>query len=286
MFDPYFQITPIKTSDLKLVSDFISSSPYYFRHLDWHLPSDWIGTQPFLMCSYMARPTAMIICPYQNDGAIWLRCFAAQAFHSMKPAWKHLLSATRADLVARNAKAIYSISLTDWYEDLLLSESFQKVNEIVVLELLLDQSLAESQFPDSGMFLRQMNLADLPEVFNLDRVCFAPLWQMNLKDLTTAFTVSQNCTILHTPAGEIIGYQISNYLPAGGHLARIAVHPDFQGQGLSKSLLSDLLYRFQQTGINRITVNTQADNQISIHLYRQFGFTKIEEAYPVFRMDL
>lgn len=286
MFDQNFQVVPVKTSDSKLVSDFITSAPYYFRHLDWHTPTDWVGSSPNYFCTYQAKPIAVLICPFQPEDAIWLRCFAASAFHSMKPAWIYLLAKVKDDLTARGAKSIYTICLTEWYEDLLRSATFQKVNEVIVLEKDLG-NVQPIDLPNGfDLTLRRLTEADIPQVWQLDLECFSPLWQMSLQDLTTAFRVSQNCTVIQTSTGEIVGYQISNYLPTGGHLARIAIHPGHQRNGLSKVLLADLLLRFLESGVSRITVNTQADNITAIGLYKSFGFSIMDESYPVFRLTL
>lgn len=285
MFQNDFQIIPAKTSDYKLVSDFINSCPYYFRHLDWHLPVDWLGTQPYYLCQYQNKTIALIICPYMNEKQAWLRCFAGQAISSASVAWKHLLDQCKAELSAKGTDHLYSISLQDWYQDLLLSSGFCQDNQIVVLEIQLSTNPI-SVLPVEGYTLSRMQPFELGNVWELDKLCFHPLWQMSHEDILTAFQVSENCSTVKTLNGQLVGYQISNSLPTGGHLARIAVHPLFQGKGISKLLLTDLLEIFRQTGTYRVTVNTQADNLRAITLYKKFGFVQTGEHYPVYLLKI
>jgi ribosomal protein S18 acetylase RimI-like enzyme len=71
-----------------------------------------------------------------------------------------------------------------------------------------------------------------------------------------------------------------------GHLARLAVHPEFQRMGIAYSLVYDLLRQFDQQGFWRVTVNTQSDNQPSLSLYKQFGFKRTGEEIPVYDLIL
>jgi ribosomal-protein-alanine N-acetyltransferase len=74
--------------------------------------------------------------------------------------------------------------------------------------------------------------------------------------------------------------------PFGGHLARLAVHPEFQGRGIGHALLHDLLVRFQERGAMRVTVNTQDNNHASLRLYRKAHFHLTGESYPVYEYPL
>jgi [ribosomal protein S18]-alanine N-acetyltransferase len=280
-----FQIISAQTSDSKLVLDFLSTAPFYFRHLDWHLPVDWLGTQPYYICSYQNQTVALLICPYINDPFVWIRCFAGHALHSTQEAWNQLLQTSIIDLQKLGATALYSIALQDWYRELLFSSGFMEDNQIVVLENKLQQSpyLIE---PVDGFHLTQMQPLELEEVWKLDQTCFGSLWQMSREDIMTAFRVSENCTTVRNDAHRLIGYQISNTMPSGGHLARIAVHPSFRGKRIGQLLLSGLLERFRQKSVLKVTVNTQADNTTAISLYEKNGFVLTGETYPVYRLDI
>jgi ribosomal protein S18 acetylase RimI-like enzyme len=72
----------------------------------------------------------------------------------------------------------------------------------------------------------------------------------------------------------------------GGHLARLAVLPDFQCRGIGYCLLYDLLSQFYRRGARSVTVNTQNDNLASIAVYEKIGFRATGETYPIYQMPL
>ena len=74
--------------------------------------------------------------------------------------------------------------------------------------------------------------------------------------------------------------------PLGGHLARLAVRPDAQRKGIGTALVRDMLWQFERRGAERVTVNTQEDNQASLTLYQKAGFELTGESYPVFQYFL
>jgi ribosomal protein S18 acetylase RimI-like enzyme len=127
-----------------------------------------------------------------------------------------------------------------------------------------------------------MTLQDLGTVERVDVEAFGLVWQNSLSSLEVAFRQAAVATIAEV-GGEIAGYQISTATPMGGHLARLAVKPVFQGLGFGYALLDDLLVQFEQRGAHSVTVNTQHDNLASLALYEKAGFKRIGEEYPVYQ---
>ena len=84
----------------------------------------------------------------------------------------------------------------------------------------------------------------------------------------------------------MVGYQISTSFPFSGHLARLAVRPEYQRMNVAYGLVHDLLARFKQQGIWRATVNTQDSNLASISLYEKIGFRRTGEEFAVYEIPL
>ena len=114
---------------------------------------------------------------------------------------------------------------------------------------------------------------------------FVPLWQNSPEALKLAFRQSALATVVEDK-GIIVGYQISTSTPIGGHIARLAVHPQVQRKGVGYALLHDLLTVFTRRGARKITVNTQKDNLISLSLYKKAGFQLTGEEYPIFQLAI
>jgi len=83
-----------------------------------------------------------------------------------------------------------------------------------------------------------------------------------------------------------VGYQFNDLDGEHGHLTRIAVHPNFQGQGIGVRLMAEAMDFFQAVGVKVITLNTQRDNFAARRLYRWFGFHRLDEEALVLRRAL
>ena len=125
-----------------------------------------------------------------------------------------------------------------------------------------------------------MTAADLVAVESIDRLAFESLWQIRLTGLAAAFQHAAYASVIEKD-GAIIAYQITTQNPYSAHLARLAVHPDLQGQRIGQKLVIDLLDHFHRKRIHHITVNTQSNNLASQALYRSLNFKRTGEQFPV-----
>jgi ribosomal-protein-alanine N-acetyltransferase len=147
---------------------------------------------------------------------------------------------------------------------------------------------AGSELPESHAgeaIVRPMNFDDIGGVHEVDSAAFAPVWQNSRPSLELAYRQAAVATVAEYQ-GRMVGYQISTATPVGGHLARLAVVPDCQGQGIGAALVSDLLLQFRRRGASKVTVNTQKDNPSSLSLYQKIGFYLTGEEYPVYLRNL
>jgi ribosomal-protein-alanine N-acetyltransferase len=136
-----------------------------------------------------------------------------------------------------------------------------------------------------GITIRPMTLDDLAAIFIIDQRAFVPVWQNSIDTLEIAFRQAGISSVA-LYEGQVAGYQISTPTHMGGHLARLAVLPEFQGRGLGSALLSDLLAQFARRGALVVTVNTQKDNQASLLLYKKAGFIFSGEEYPIYQYEM
>lgn len=249
------------------------------RHLSWGTPLDWLGSEPFLILEEDGSILGALACPPDEDGITWLQLFAAAPGVPIYLAWSQLWPAARHSLeISGAARSVCSLVIREEMDQLLAKSLFSLVNEVVVL--FWDHSWAAGPGVREDLAVRPMRIEDLEDVYRVDRLAFEFIWRNSRSQLKAAFREAFSSTVVEYE-GRVQGYQISTWSPQGGHLARLAVNPEYQSQGMGSALLADLLDRFLDHGILEVSVNTQAENLSSLDLYRKFGFRLQEARYPV-----
>ena len=84
----------------------------------------------------------------------------------------------------------------------------------------------------------------------------------------------------------VVGYHFCARHGDIAHVARLAVHPAWQGQGVASLLLHDLLSDLLTRDFREVTVNTQRSNLRSQRLYARFGFMRSGKDYPLWHKTL
>jgi ribosomal protein S18 acetylase RimI-like enzyme len=170
-----------------------------------------------------------------------------------------------------------------WFEQLLQRSGFSHCHGVVMLEW--QSQRMEVLAAHSEVLIRSMNWEDIPEVSQIDRQSFPPLWQNSQDSLELAFRQAASGTVAQT-ADRIVGYQITTLTPVGAHLARLAVLPEMHHTGIGTALVQDVQYSLHRRGVRVLTVNTQENNPASLALYQKLGFRLTGEAFQVYGIHL
>jgi ribosomal-protein-alanine N-acetyltransferase len=256
---------------------------YVHRHLDWRSPLDWLGYQPYLIAEKNDQVVAALACPPDPPNVSWLRLFAVSSQISIEKAWQVLWPAARKACLEMNSiERVAVIPLQRWFRSVLQESEFSLTHRVVMLNWDRRQNTSEPEPEFGDIIVRPMNLDDLQTVHEVDSAAFRHEWKNSQSSLELAYRQAAIATVAEID-GELLGYQISTASPVGGHLARLAVLPDFQRTGIGSALVRDMLWQFERRGAERVTVNTQEDNQASLALYQKAGFELTGESYPVFQ---
>ena len=257
---------------------------FIHRHLGWFSPLEWLGEQPYLVLDNQSRISAALACPPDDDGITWLHLFAVTPGMLITQAWKALWPPALEWLEEyTTVRQVNSLVVQDKMNDLLSKSGFQEAYQVVIL--VWDAAHAKWPEKKEKHFVREMESEDFLRVYEIDQIAFDPIWRNSLRHIEAAFQEKISASVV-VIKDQIAGYQISTINPQGGHLARLAVDPQYQKSGVGSALVEDLLDRFQREGIVQVSVNTQARNQASLELYKKFGFTRMEEIYPVYQYTI
>lgn len=275
-------VRPADLNDHQQLSNLIFFETRLHRHLDWRSPLEWLGAPFYWALEEGGQIMAALACPPEIKGIAWVRLFVYAGHWSADNAWNMLWSTAQGEIAQTGGATVAAIAMQPWFQNLLAASGFENRQQIVLLEWRYQPMAAREA---TGIRIRKMTEADLPEVEKTDAASFDPLWQNPLETLQRAFAQALFAAVAENERG-IIGYQISTGGGQRAHLARLAVHPSAQGQGAGRALLSDLFTRLTQTGIPRLSVNTQSDNRVSLNLYQRMGFVRTGEQYPVYTLDV
>jgi ribosomal-protein-alanine N-acetyltransferase len=126
-----------------------------------------------------------------------------------------------------------------------------------------------------------MILEDVHQVQHLDEICFSLPWPEN----SFAYEVEHNrvsrpYVVEWTAANggkRIAAMMVCWQVMDEVQVATIAVHPDFQRQGLAHWLLAHGLLQAEKEGADHAFLEVRAGNHAAQALYRTFGFEVVSE---------
>lgn len=277
-----WRLRPSVPQDRDLITQVLATAHYRHLHFDWFAPEDLAGQSPVLFAARDGRVVGCLALPPDPPQVAWVRLFAVAPGESPSAVWDLLWPEASRQVAGLGAETVAALALERWFYRLLERAGFQRTNAVLFMEW---RGFQAPPSPETPAALRPMEEEDLGEVAGVDARAFAPLWQHSPRALRAALEQAAYATVAEME-GRLVGYQISTASAFGGHLARLAVSPEAQGLGIGQSLVADLIQAFLVRGINRITVNTQADNLRSQRLYTRLGFRPTGQRYPVFERSL
>jgi ribosomal protein S18 acetylase RimI-like enzyme len=269
-------------SDTSEIAAFISRAACIHRHLDWQGVLDWIPSIPFVLLKEDNKLKGLLTCPPNFENIVWIRCFACHQFNDLSYVWDTLFNHV-IQMPELSNTILYSVGLNDWFGNLLMQSHFENYQNIVIL--YWNHSLPHPPQPDKELIIRSMEASDLAQVAELDKISFESMWVNPADKVVLAYDQSEHSSVAEIN-GRIVGYEMTTANHFSAHLARIAIHPEFQKQHIGSAMISEMLKYFRRKGIDQISVNTQDNNSASLALYQSLGFELSGESFPVYRYQV
>lgn len=269
-----------RKEDISSIASFLEHAALIHRHLDWRSTLDWLGSQPFLLWQEQGKIQGILVAAPDTPKIAWLHCFAVRSSSMVDEGWQKLYNKAYRMLKSSNI-SMFSIGLEDWFHSLLVRQGFTSSQDIVVLDW--NHHMSPYIEPAPGVTIRPMIVSDLDEVAIVDERSFEEQWVNTRENIELSYVQSQHSTVAEIN-NRIIGYELTTGNQYSAHLARLAVLPEFREMGIARSLVTKMLHHFANMGVLQITVNTQSDNEASLHLYNRLGFSLSGDTYPVFAL--
>ena len=119
--------------------------------------------------------------------------------------------------------------------------------------------------------IRNMTPADLPAIEAIEPRIFEEPWDMG----SYAACLRSGCYArVAEEAGTVAGYAVLHQLRGEAEIFTIGVAPEFQGKGIGKALLADLMDEAKREGAFRVVLQLRSANARVIHIYKNAGFVQ------------
>lgn len=120
--------------------------------------------------------------------------------------------------------------------------------------------------------LRPMSRGDLAKVVAVEEVAYSYPWTEQI--FHDCLRVGYGCWVYSLDT-ELIGHGVISMAVGECHILNLCIHPDWQGQGLGRSLLQRMLNSAQQSHTSTAFLEVRASNLAAIHLYIGEGFNEL-----------
>lgn len=284
VLDRNLTVRPAKPADRGALLTLTRFDERVHVHLDWKPVEEWLGTQPFLLAERGRQVMGGLACPPDPPDTAWLRLFTQVEEVPASEMWDLLWGKAEPLLRERGVRMMAVLCMDEWMETLCAASGFERTHAVVVLRRGHVEPPPAGPAP-AGLRIRAARPADHAGIYATDSAAFATPWQMSPELMELAIERADYLTVAEQ-AGLIVGYQLCTPSHQGAHLARLAVLPGRQGQGIGAALLRQMLDHYHRRGAREITVNTQDTNAASLALYQHLGFRPTGARFPVYQFAL
>ncbi|MFZ9383438.1 MAG: GNAT family N-acetyltransferase [Ilumatobacteraceae bacterium] len=185
-----------------------------------------------------------------------------------------------------NFRTVRTGALAETATESFVEHGFHCVQRLALLRAELDRRTSLSAPRHELRPLRGPQ--QLAVAARIDASAFEDGWELDVDAIVDACraTPQHRIRLAVTATDQPVGYVITGRNGAAGFVQRLAVVPEFAGQGIATSLLLDGLRWLQRRGVREVLVNTNFDNDRALELYERFGFALLPESLQVYERGL
>jgi N-acetylglutamate synthase-like GNAT family acetyltransferase len=268
-------------ADAPTILRLLQGHGYKHIHVDWFLPGDWLGREGFVVWERPRGIHACLAVAAAPPPAAWVRLAAVEweVRHTSLTLLGEMLAAVRPHLQAQGITQIGWMSSQHWADRWLPDLGFETV---AWLESYMKEDVdIPPHHALAGVVIRPLAKRDLPLLAELETAAFAPLWRQDARSLELGWGQALSFDVAEVE-GQIVGFQHS--VPTQeqcAHLARMTIHPEWQGRGVGSALMAYALRGYEALGFGRASLNAQMASDAAHALYTKFGFMPMGYQVPV-----
>ena len=118
-----------------------------------------------------------------------------------------------------------------------------------------------------------MNAAHVPQVAQLEKICFADPWSE--KSVASELTNPLSLWLVALEGDRVVGYVGSQSVLGESDMMNVAVHPDFRRRGIAEALVLELVAQLKAKENYCLTLEVRASNAPARKLYEKLGFQQV-----------
>ncbi len=233
-----------------------------YPRMSWHIP----GAQSYLVAG-----------PWRNRADI-AEVLETRGERHRLVLWRCLLEDRADEYGAVLVDAAEYRSATGFYRDV----GVEMLEEVLVLRT----SALPGPPVEQTVEMQPMRNRGIDELMRVDRDAFPWLWWNSREEFEEYLDTPGVTMWVAMRNEEMLGYVGITQLREWGHIDRLAVRPQFQGNGYGTQLLAWALQRLADSGARYAQLSTQESNERSQGLYQRFGFRPTRGSYKLYGLVL
>ena len=123
------------------------------------------------------------------------------------------------------------------------------------------------------MNITEMNASHVPQVAQLEQLCFADPWSE--KSVASELDNIWALWLVAVEDDRVIGYIGSQTSIDETDVMNVAVHPDCRRRGIAETLIVNLVDELKKKGSHALMLEVRASNAPAIALYEKLGFLQV-----------
>lgn len=126
---------------------------------------------------------------------------------------------------------------------------------------------------NKNIVVRFMTIADIDRVMEVEREAFTAPWDESIFHYELQNNRFAHYIVMEYNK-EIIGHCGMWIMMSDAQITNIAIHPNYQGQGLGEKLLQDVFTYLKNFHVERLSLEVRVSNLSAQRLYEKMGFQK------------
>jgi [ribosomal protein S18]-alanine N-acetyltransferase len=281
------EIRLLSPVDLPLITRLLNTSEYIYQRFTLEELKQILRSYPAVGLFHGTTLRSFLLSQTLNPPSAWIGGFGVS--WSENHAYARYLDLQLSELYERllergTQDLFYSGNdlQSDWLRDPLLQRGFLPFRQLYSYDKF------DYTIPDQGnqdITVRRAEMRDIPTMLALEELCFEQFWRYDPLSFADILHTHPYFVVVELH-GQVVGYQFNALDGEYGYLVRIAVHPDYNSQGIGTRLMAEAIQFFKTARSTRIMLNTQEENTHAHRLYEWFGFLRIQQIGFVLRRKL